>query len=452
MQDSHDLSGLIRFAQSDPTWRPRFAKVVDEHLLFALDEFEIDFDDLEEILGEQLPWTLWGCALEDFISRRYGKHRLSVVDAYLARGKGREGAAAREYMLGLRDAWASLQEVSEVIPGQSMKLRDLLAGTEPVTVVEHSATQSLKPWDRIAVRVVPVGDHHVISGGLLIYPAAASELLFDGLRDVLGLKQGQDPVLIPDRLQGCAPLFSNAWLFSQLPGLLDPQMPELTNTDGDELLFCELRFPFAKGVQQAQIAEILDRLPGLEPCGAKIWDWLAPPPSSRRSPRKGGGLAIGSFADGGTVLGTITLKGKALLLNVNSRERAERGAAMIQRVAGKLLRSPLTAIQTSQQVMRDQQSYGDRRRDDDEELPPELALEVMSEFLDNHYRAVLDQPIPALGNKTPRQSARSSAGRKKVVDWLKHLENGSARQPGTPMTDYDFSWMWEELGLTSERR
>ena len=102
--------------------------------------------------------------------------------------------------------------------------------------------------------------------------------------------------------------------------------------------------------------------------------------------------------------------------------------------------------------MRDQKSPDSRQRDDEDELSPELSREVMSEFLDNHYRAVLDQPIPALGNKTPRQSARSSVGRKKVVEWLKHLENGSARQPGTPMADYDFSWMWEELGLSSERR
>lgn len=452
MKDSHDLSGLIRFVQADRTWRPRFAKVVDEHLLPALEEFEIDFEDLEEILGKQLPWTLWGCALEDFISRRYGKHQLSVVDTYLARGEGCEGAAAREYMRGLRNTWTSLHEVSEVIPGQSMKLRDLLVGTEPVTVIEQSATQTLKPWDRIAVRVVPVGDHHVISGGLLIYPAAASELLFDGLRGVLGLEQGEDPKLTPDRLRGCAPIFSNAWLFSQLPGLLDPQLPELANTDGDELLFCELRFPFAKGVVQAQVAEMLDRLPELEPGEAKTWDWLAPLHSARPSQRKSSGLTIGSFVDGGTVLGTITLKGKTLILSVNSRERAERGSAMIQKVAEDLLRPPLTAIQTVQQVMRDQQSQGDRQEEDDDELPPDLARELMSGFLDDHYHAVLDQPIPVLGNKTPRQAVRTSVGRTKAIDWLKQLENGSAHRPGTPMAEYDFSWMWEELGLISERR
>lgn len=102
--------------------------------------------------------------------------------------------------------------------------------------------------------------------------------------------------------------------------------------------------------------------------------------------------------------------------------------------------------------MRDQQSQGDGRQSDGEDLPPELAREVLAEFLDNHCHAILDQPVPVLGDKTPRQAVRSAAGRKKVVDWLKHLENGRARQPGTPMANYDFSWMWDALGLMSERQ
>jgi hypothetical protein len=34
-----------------------------------------------------------------------------------------------------------------------------------------------------------------------------------------------------------------------------------------------------------------------------------------------------------------------------------------------------------------------------------------------------------------------------VVNWLKSLEQTSARCPvNDPMQDYDFGWMWEELG------
>ncbi|WP_267931683.1 hypothetical protein [Cereibacter sphaeroides] len=32
-----------------------------------------------------MPWTLWGCAFEDFLSRRWEPDGQSVVDVYLKR-------------------------------------------------------------------------------------------------------------------------------------------------------------------------------------------------------------------------------------------------------------------------------------------------------------------------------------------------------------------------------
>ena len=80
----------------------------------------------------------------------------------------------------------------------------------PVTVREKSATRTLKQWDRIAVRVVPERDHHVISGALLPFRAEAVELLFDGLRDALKLKKRDALRLDHEQLQHCAPLFTSA--------------------------------------------------------------------------------------------------------------------------------------------------------------------------------------------------------------------------------------------------
>ncbi len=74
------------------------------------------------------------------------------------------------------------------------------------------------------------------------------------------------------------------------------------------------------------------------------------------------------------------------------------------------------------------------------------------EFLDQHYRDTLDQPVPSLGGKSPRQSVRSAAGKKAVVAWLKLLENRTAGQRNPHLAEYDFSWMWEELALEALRR
>jgi hypothetical protein len=40
-----------------------------------------------------------------------------------------------------------------------------------------------------------------------------------------------------------------------------------------------------------------------------------------------------------------------------------------------------------------------------------------------------------------------------MADWLKYIENGAANSGvADPMASYDFTWMWEELGLIELRR
>jgi hypothetical protein len=58
------------------------------------------------------------------------------------------------------------------------------------------------------------------------------------------------------------------------------------------------------------------------------------------------------------------------------------------------------------------------------------------------------------GDVSPRAAIRSPGGRDRVAAWLKHLENGSARQedPASPLATYDFAWMWKELGVERMRR
>ncbi|MFQ6777519.1 hypothetical protein V6Z69_20165 [Cereibacter sphaeroides] len=451
VKQGHDLGGIIDFAHREEVWAARLAEVVDEHFLPALEEFDLDFEDLADMLGEQAPWTLWGCAFEDFLARRWGPDGQTIVDVYLKRRGWSEKVLNRAYIEGLRDAPVSLHEVIDVVPGFSMTLRDLLTGADPVTVREKSATRSLKQWDRVAVRVVPVRDHHLISGGLLVFSPDAVALLFDGLRDALRLRKTATPHLTVEQLRSCAPLFVSAWLFTHLPRLLDPQLPHLTNTDGEDLEFHELRFPFATGVAQGQVAAALDAAAELTPDGPKSWSWLATAKGAPKARRKKPGSALGTFAEGGSVLGALELKGKALILQVNSKERAARGEVLVRKAAGDLLRPPLTTIQTVEQAMRDRDAHGGQSNDADE-IPPEIARQIMQEHFDRHYRATFDQPIPALGGKTPRQAVRSAAGRKKVVEWLKLLENNSAKAERTPMAEYDFRWMWEELGVLEERR
>ena len=74
----------------------------------------------------------------------------------------------------------------------------------------------------------------------------------------------------------------------------------------------------------------------------------------------------------------------------------------------------------------------------------------LGEYYEDHYRKWLDEPVPALGNRTPRHAARLKTVRPKLIALLKDFESHSERQRRAGEIAYDFSWMWEELGLKRE--
>ena len=88
------------------------------------------------------------------------------------------------------------------------------------------------------------------------------------------------------------------------------------------------------------------------------------------------------------------------------------------------------------------------------EVPDRDALHLVHEMLTCEYRKALDQPVPMLGDRTPRALASTKAGKVKVAEWLKYLENGSAkaRPMDDPMATFEFTWMWEELGVADLRK
>ena len=120
---------------------------------------------------------------------------------------------------------------------------------------------------------------------------------------------------------------------------------------------------------------------------------------------------------------------------------------MIEAILGDLVRTPLTEIRTIQQMMEGESDSSEQNLEND--IPPEIAKHLIQQQLDKHYRETLDLPVPALDNKTPRQAVKTKAGRQQVIEWLKYLENrmGKHSAPDDPMADYDFGWLWEELGI-----
>jgi hypothetical protein len=384
--NARSLQGLMKWL-TRAEWRDRFAEVYDWHLLPACRRTGFDAEEVVAILGENwFTTTVWGCAFEDFLTRE-GADGRNVVDDYLKRRGWKESASARAYMSALRRSVMSLYEVSDIVRDTSFQARDLVRGGDPILISERSATRSLKQWDRIAARVVQLGSQMHISGAVLPYDRDASEKLLKVLRNVAKRtdKEKQkladlvrcdvhDPTISnafsqAELLRAAAPAITTVWLIDIIDRATTPEIPEVRNAEGDELLFCTVQYPFAAGasaVLDGLAGQPLVEIPTLEQCMATRD--FAPPPR----------------------------------LNLSPQERRT----------------------------------------------------IIHDGLDRHYRGLLDEPIPVLGDKSPRTAVKTAKGRAKVVDWLKTLENHTAQMAGhnDEIATYDFSWLWTELGVTELRR
>ena len=210
----------------------------------------------------------------------------------------------------------SLYEVSEVKPGSSFLARDLIRGGEPILVSEKSATQTLKAWDRIAARIVPIREKHILTGGLLPYTMEAADNLIDGLCKAEGKRSRRAKLAIDDEtLKGLAHLFTTAWLFEVLPQAMGRDDPNLHNSDGDEVVFHKVRFPLMAKATLKAVASKLDAMTDLQKENAGFWNWLGGR-SAGRPLGDGPPNALHwnvTIEDGSVVLGNIELKDRAVL-------------------------------------------------------------------------------------------------------------------------------------------
>jgi hypothetical protein len=470
MSTSQSIQGLIKWSQREE-WRGNLEAVLERHVGPACRVAGIGLEELAEIIGDHWMSTLWGCAFEDLVSA--GRAERNVADDYLKRRGWKESAGTRAYIEALRRSSMSLYEVSDIVGGVSFLARDLVRGGDPVQVFERSATQSLTQWDRIAARVVTVLGRTQITGSVLPFSHQLAEETLASIERVrkkareeaeklarslgrnvddsaFGLVTGVDEVLA-----GSAFMFSNLWLDDVLGLALNPSLPQMQNTDGEPLEFITIHFPLVSKSNPPAIRAALDDLPPLRKESDAFWNWVEENKALRRKSAKGHAGDTQTFGatmdDGAIVLGNVELTAKAVTLSVNSEARAARGRALLEPVLAGLVRAPLVERQTVEQMMalsRDRPNVQDALR-----IPPDEERRIIHQTLTDHYRRTLDEPIPSLGNQSPRKAAKTGKGREKVIGWLKMLENQSARQGrDDPVGSYDFTWIWKELGLGDERR
>jgi hypothetical protein len=238
--------------------------------------------------------------------------------------------------------------------------------------------------------------------------------------------------------------------------------PELRNSDGDPILLTTDRFEIAPGARAAVAAglEAMDGVDAMEAGSA------APDPADGDSDREATGGDRDREATGGdraaarefvflkpgppsvpergrAVIGNARIEGSVLLVETNSIERADALRARIEGACG-------SHVQHRGRMHSDPRSPAAREESSRSHGPaleaPE-ARQMLREVKAAHYRTWLDTALPALDGRTPREAARTAAGRRDVDLLLRSMEHREARGVKAPEDRFDFGAFRRQLGI-----
>lgn len=196
--------------------------------------------------------------------------------------------------------------------------------------------------------------------------------------------------------------------------------PTLCNNDGDPILFTTDHFELDAAARD----QVRDRL-------AALPQVMGPEPDG------GGGEAFVFLGRNEVVLGEARLCARALRVDTNSVERADRLRRKIERACQDLLRH---------RVREHSDPLGHAAPDAAAGAAPDPELRALARVVkERHYADWLDTPVPALGGETPRAAVATEEGRARVEALIGDFERAERSLPADERID--FGALRRELGL-----
>jgi hypothetical protein len=368
------------------------------------------------------PWSVYG-------ARIAGKR---VVDLFLEQHASLLSPEERSWLTAQQQAWLSLWEVTACEPGVAVTARDPLSA-ETRRIREVKGSRQLAVRDTVLARVVDYKGASYFCGMYpsILPPMPAAHIVAQ-LRRRLRSKESVPPDVLREEGLGLAMIrhWANA-VRDEREAAARPK--KLVNTDGDDLLLTTDHFDF----DPADRADIWAKLGSIEGVDA---DHPAAADGQLTAFKQGN--AIHSHWEN-TVIGHLALTDGRLEVETNSVERADRLREKIEVACGGRLKhrarehaDPLSSARSRHESSRPRPP------------PSREEEEALQGFREQHYRHWLDEPVPALGGKTPRQAARSRRGLQQVDLLLRTMENNEQRVPDH--APFDFGPLRRELGLDGD--
>ncbi|MCU1330701.1 MAG: motif domain protein [Bryobacterales bacterium] len=370
----------------------------------------------ETLLGGFVEWYI-----HDFRPSRTGR---TSTEEYLRRRSGILTAPDRESLEAFRQARFGVWEVQRVEEGRGVELKDIFAG-DTFFVHDVSCSLSVVRWDCMVCRIYRFqGRWYVFGTGLSVPRQELTPLIQQVERE--SQESGESAAAyVRDN--------SHRWhrvireLYEErLAGLC------LVNAEGDELEFCAAVYRIEDETALAAALEAAEAFEAeSDDGGPRSFAWLEPATSgARRS------------------YGRIELRDGKLRLECNSRQRLSAGRELVEKHGRAWLRHLGDSFQSQAAMKREaMQQKPQRNPSPASGLPPQVEREILNRVKREHYARWVDENLPALDGRTPREAAQSQTGRRALEDLLRTMENNEehARREGS--ASFDFSAVRNQLGM-----
>lgn len=208
----------------------------------------------------------------------------------------------------------------------------------------------------------------------------------------------------------------------------------ILNPNGEKISANSLNFIIK---DKDKVIEKLDKIPDFERNEGNELFWAFKEPRKKKKPIEGQVIT----STDNIFLGDLQIKDNKLLCNTMTKPASEKLLKILQDNLGDLI--SMAVIEHEDIFDTSKPKKSKKQNKEDFQIPADVQEGIYKDFFDQHLRKSLDEKIPILNNKTPRQCVKSDP--KRVLKWLEMMEQNTKEQ--IPGGNYDMSWVYNELGL-----
>jgi len=151
-------------------------------------------------------------------------------------------------------------------------------------------------------------------------------------------------------------------------------------------------------------------------------------------------------------MGRVTLEQDRLILETNSNKHLEKGKKLVTKYLGDAACFQQTLIESAAEKLQSAQKSTNSTSIEPQLLEaPEVQAQLKA-MMKAHWDNWFNEPIPMLGNKTPRQAAKTKAGQEKLGALLAHYDRMDKDAGENNLLKVDINYLRKELGLLDSRK